>query len=83
MDVFWQEFPGMRKGNDIGATWPFIGAMFLGILFLTVTAGNGGELVYELGVNVRGVGIFVTIATEPRDIAVLAGQPQNVGTVFG
>ncbi len=46
---------GMRKGNDIGATWPFIGTMFLGILFLTVTADNGGELVYELGVNVRGI----------------------------
>ncbi len=35
----------IRKGTDIGGTWPFIGAMFVGLIFLTLTGGNGGELV--------------------------------------
>ena len=45
----------IRRGKDIGATWPFLAATFIGLIFLTLTGGNGGDLVYEYGVNVRGV----------------------------
>ena len=45
----------LRKGKDIGNTWLFIMAMGVGVIFLTLTGGNGGNLVYEFGVNVRGI----------------------------
>lgn len=45
----------MRRGSDIGSTWPFIAAMAVGIIMLTLAGGNGGELVYTHAVNVRGI----------------------------
>ena len=45
----------LRQGIDIGNSGLFIGAMFIGLIFLTLTGGNGGELVYTHAVNVRGI----------------------------
>jgi len=40
---------------DVGATWPCLGLALVGVRLLVFTGLQGGDLVYELGVNVRQI----------------------------
>jgi uncharacterized membrane protein len=44
-----------RRGKDISAHPLYIGIAVAGLLWLFLLGGTGGNLVYQLGVNVRGV----------------------------
>lgn len=44
-----------RNGDEIGSTWLYLGLALVGLVLLTLTGANGGYLVYDLGVGVRGV----------------------------
>lgn len=48
-------FNGRRKGQDIGRHPVYVGLIVLGLVWLVLLGGTGGNLVYELGINVRGV----------------------------
>ncbi len=52
--VLWRGW-SRRKGNDIGRGTLYLGLAGLGLLWLFVLGGTGGNLVYEYAVNVRGV----------------------------
>ena len=45
----------IRKNRDMGNSWIFLGIMALGMALLILTGGNGGNLVYQHGINVRGI----------------------------
>lgn len=44
-----------RKGKDIGAHPLYLAIASLGLVWLVLLGGTGGNLVYELGINVRGI----------------------------
>lgn len=44
-----------RKGNDIGTKPFYLAAAGVGVVWLFVLGGTGGNLVYEYGVNVNGI----------------------------
>ena len=48
-------FIARRKGQDIGTHPVYVGLIVLGLVWVVLLGGTGGNLVYELGVNVRGV----------------------------
>ena len=52
--LFWR-FIARRRGKDIGAHPLYIGIAVLGLLWLFVLGGTGGNLVYQYAINVRGV----------------------------
>ncbi|MBI5650425.1 MAG: DUF2231 domain-containing protein [Chloroflexi bacterium] len=52
--VFWR-FMARQRGKDIGAHPLYIGIAVIGLLWLFLLGGTGGNLVYQLGVNVRGI----------------------------
>ena len=44
-----------RKGNDVGSKPYYLAIAGIGIVWLVVLGGTGGNLVYEYGVNVDGI----------------------------
>lgn len=44
-----------RKGQDLGTHPVYVGLIVLGLVWVVLLGGTGGNLVYELGINVRGV----------------------------
>jgi len=44
-----------RRSNDIGTTTPYLTLAVVGLIWLFFLGGTGGNLVYEYGINVRGV----------------------------
>lgn len=44
-----------KRGEDVGLTTPYLAVAIVGMLWLFVLGGTGGELVYEHGINVRGI----------------------------
>ncbi|NUM44524.1 MAG: DUF2231 domain-containing protein [Anaerolineales bacterium] len=48
-------FNARRKGRDIGAHPVYVGLIVAGLVWVVLLGGTGGNLVYELGINVRGV----------------------------
>jgi len=51
-----------RAGRDVGTTPLYLGVVGVGLLWLVVLGGTGGQLVYEYGINVRGVNRMSTLA---------------------
>lgn len=52
--LIWR-FVARRQGKDIDAHPAYMGLAVIGLIWLVVLGGTGGNLVYQLGVNVRGV----------------------------
>ena len=52
--IFWR-WRSRRKGNDIGHSWLFLSALAIGGAMIFFVGLSGGDLVYEFGVNVRGI----------------------------
>ncbi|MCG3208194.1 MAG: hypothetical protein FOGNACKC_01796 [Anaerolineae bacterium] len=52
--LVWRFF-ARRRGQDIGGHPAYLGLVALGLVWLVLLGGTGGNLVFELGVNVRGV----------------------------
>ncbi|MBI3241265.1 MAG: DUF2231 domain-containing protein [Chloroflexi bacterium] len=52
--LIWR-FVARRRGNDIDMHPAYLGLAVLGLAWLVVLGGTGGNLVFELGVNVRGI----------------------------
>lgn len=52
--VIWR-FRSRRQGGDVGTGIPYLAFAVVGLLWLFVLGGTGGELTYEYGINVRGV----------------------------
>lgn len=48
-------FLARRRGQDIDAYPAYLGLALIGLVWLVLLGGTGGNLVFELGVNVRGV----------------------------
>lgn len=48
-------FLARRRGQDVGGHPAYLGLAALGLVWLVLLGGTGGNLVFELGVNVRGV----------------------------
>jgi uncharacterized membrane protein len=44
-----------RTGRDVGQSTAYLGVVAVGLLWLVVVGGTGGQLTYEYGINVRGV----------------------------
>lgn len=44
-----------RAGRDVGKSAAYLGLVAIGLLWLVVLGGTGGQLTYEYGVNVRGI----------------------------
>ncbi len=44
-----------RAGRDVGQSPLYLGVVAVGLVWLVVVGGTGGELTYEYGINVRGV----------------------------
>jgi uncharacterized membrane protein len=44
-----------RRGNEVGATWQYTVLGLVGVGVLLLTGYYGGNLVYELGVGVKGM----------------------------
>ena len=44
-----------RKGNDVGSKPYYLAIAGIGIVWLVVLGGTGGNLVYEYGTNVDGI----------------------------
>jgi uncharacterized membrane protein len=44
-----------RMGKDNGSSWSFLACLLAGLILMTLVGGTGGSLVYDYGVNVRGV----------------------------
>ena len=55
LGVLGWRFIARRKGQDIGAHPVYVGLIVLGLVWVVLLGGTGGNLVYELGVNVRGI----------------------------
>ena len=45
----------MRKGGDAGESYIYLALVLAGIVGLTLSGITGGDLVYDYGINVRGV----------------------------
>lgn len=52
--LFWR-YRSRRNGRDSGQGLPYLLIALIGLGWLFVLGGTGGNLVYEYGVNVRGV----------------------------
>lgn len=52
--LIWR-FTARRQGKDLDAHPAYLGLAVLGLAWLVVLGGTGGNLVFELGLNVRGV----------------------------
>lgn len=52
--LFWR-WRSRQKGADIYTKALYVGALILGCLILFLLGGSGGSLVFEDGVNVRGI----------------------------
>lgn len=52
--LFWR-YRTRRKGQDSGQGLPYLLIALIGLVWLFLLGGTGGNLVYEYGVNVRGV----------------------------
>lgn len=48
-------FRSRQKGQDIGQSVGYMIFITLGLFWLFVLGGTGGDLVYEYGIGVRGV----------------------------
>lgn len=44
-----------RKGSDNGSSWSFLANLLVGLILITLAGGTRGSLVYDYGVNVRGI----------------------------
>ena len=44
-----------RRGADIAGSWIYAALTLGGLLVLTLAGANGGHLVYQLGVGVKGI----------------------------
>lgn len=55
MGLLGWRFNARRKGQDLGAHPVYVGLIVMGLVWVVVLGGTGGNLVYELGINVRGV----------------------------
>lgn len=44
-----------RSGRDIGASMPYLAVLTVGLVLLFFLGETGGDLVYEYGINVRGI----------------------------
>lgn len=53
--VFVWRYLARRQGQDLSAHPVYLGIMVLGLVWIVLVGGTGGNLVFELGVNVRGV----------------------------
>ncbi|MBV7332831.1 DUF2231 domain-containing protein [Chloroflexi bacterium TSY] len=52
--VIWR-YLSRRKGQDAGTSLLYLAFAVVGLVWLFLLGGTGGNLVYEYGVNVRGV----------------------------
>lgn len=52
--IVWR-WQSRRKGKDIGTAVPYLAALTLGLVLIFLLGESGGDLVYEYGVNVRGI----------------------------
>ena len=52
--IFWR-WRSRRSGRDIGASVPYLAILTVGLVLLFFLGETGGDLVYEYGVNVRGI----------------------------
>ena len=48
-------FVSRRRGSDCGASIPFLIVVFIGAGLLVMSGMTGGDLVFDYGINVRGV----------------------------
>lgn len=48
-------FVARRRGQDIGAHAGYVGLAVIGLAWLVVLGGTGGNLVFQHAINVRGV----------------------------
>ena len=44
-----------RNGRDAGESLPFLGVTLLGTVGLVISGMTGGDLVFDYGINVRGI----------------------------
>lgn len=52
--VFWR-WRARRQGKDLHANTIYLGIVVLGLVWIFLVGGTGGNLVYELAINVRGI----------------------------
>jgi uncharacterized membrane protein len=53
--LFFWRWQSRRKGKDIGQTKWYIAIGIAGMLWIFFLGGTGGNLVYEYGINIRGI----------------------------
>ncbi len=45
----------LRRGSDVGGTWPYLTLALSGLIVLGITGFLGGNLLSEWGIGVRGI----------------------------